>query len=54
MECVEVASGEAENKVVSEVRSGYRQSDKILRAAQVIVGKNVSEEVSAKGGSASG
>ena len=48
MECVDVASGETENKVVSEVRSGYRQSDKILRAAQVSVGKNGNQPASAE------
>jgi len=48
MECVDVASGETENKVVSEVRTGYRQSNRILRAAQVIVGKNGNQPASAE------
>ncbi len=45
MECIEVVdlpAGEAggeENKVVEEVQSGYRLHDKILRVAQVKVGK---------------
>lgn len=38
MECVEVVEGE-ENKVVEELQSGYRLHDKILRVAQVKVGK---------------
>jgi molecular chaperone GrpE len=38
MECVTTQAGE-ENKVVTEVRSGYMLNGKILRPAQVIVGK---------------
>lgn len=38
MECVEVAPGE-ENKVLKETRAGYIIEDKIIRPAQVIVGK---------------
>src|SRR3989344_1764489 len=38
MECVEVVDGE-ENLVVEEVLSGYRFRGKILRVAQVKVGK---------------
>ncbi|MEK7571084.1 MAG: nucleotide exchange factor GrpE [Patescibacteria group bacterium] len=38
MECLTVAEGE-ENKVLEEVRAGYQLHDKVLRAAQVIVGK---------------
>ncbi len=38
MECIEVVSGE-ENKVIEESLPGYRLHDKILRVAQVKVGK---------------
>ncbi len=38
MECIEVATGE-ENKVLKEVRPGYKMKDKIIRPAQVVVGK---------------
>jgi molecular chaperone GrpE len=39
MECVHVADGE-EGKVVEEVKLGYTLYDKVLRPAQVIVGKS--------------
>ena len=39
MECVELAESEADNRVVKEVRPGYRRGDKILRAARVVVGQ---------------
>lgn len=38
MECVDVKQGE-ENKVLAEARPGYRFKGKVLRAAQVVVGK---------------
>lgn len=38
MECVETREGEGD-KVLEEVRSGYIQFDKVLRPAQVVVGK---------------
>lgn len=38
MECVATEEGE-ENKVLEEVRSGYMLNDKVLRVAQVKVGK---------------
>jgi molecular chaperone GrpE len=40
MECIEVVGGE-ENKVIEEVRAGYRLYGKVLRVAQVKVGKNI-------------
>lgn len=43
MECVEVVSGE-KNKVIKEARAGYRFKGKILRVAQVAVGKEKLEE----------
>jgi len=39
MECVHVADGN-EGKVVEEIKAGYTLYDKILRPAQVIVGKS--------------
>ncbi|MDP3988220.1 MAG: nucleotide exchange factor GrpE [Candidatus Levybacteria bacterium] len=39
MECLDTTEGE-ENKVVEEVRAGYRIFDKVLRPAQVRVGKS--------------
>lgn len=39
MECIEVVEG-AENEVVEETLSGYRFRGKVLRVAQVKVGKN--------------
>lgn len=38
MECVKVEEGE-ENKILEELRAGYLIHDKVLRPAQVIVGK---------------
>lgn len=38
MECVEAKKGE-EGKVLSEVRAGYLLNEKVLRPAQVVVGK---------------
>lgn len=43
MECVEVVAGE-DNRVMDEVRPGYRFRDKILRVAQVKVGKSAIDE----------
>ncbi len=40
MECIEVVNGE-ENIVVEEVFAGYRLHDKIVRVAQVKVGKTM-------------
>lgn len=40
MECIEVVSG-PDNEVVEELLPGYRLHDKILRVAQVKVGKKV-------------
>lgn len=42
MECIEVVSG-SENEVVEEVLPGYRFRGKILRVAQVKVGKEKSD-----------
>ena len=39
MECITTESGE-ENKVLEEIRAGYMLYDKLLRPAQVKVGKN--------------
>lgn len=38
MECIEVVAGE-ENKVIEELLPGYKLHDKVLRVAQVKVGK---------------
>jgi len=38
MECIEIIEGE-EGKVIEEIRAGYMLYDKVLRAAQVKVGK---------------
>jgi molecular chaperone GrpE len=38
MECVTTTEGE-EGKVIEEIRPGYKLHDKILRVAQVVVGK---------------
>ncbi len=38
MEVISTAAGE-ENKVLQEVRAGYKIGDRVLRVAQVIVGK---------------
>jgi len=38
MECVETAEGK-DNQVIKELRSGYRLKGKIIRVAQVVVGK---------------
>lgn len=40
MECVTTADGE-DNKVLEEIRTGYMLGDKVLRPAQVKVGKEV-------------
>lgn len=48
MECVAVvedpsaSSGQAENKIIEEMRAGYMLNDKVLRPAQVKVGKKMS------------
>lgn len=39
MECVDVVSGDEENKVVEETRAGYRLKGRLLRAALVKVTK---------------
>lgn len=39
MECVEVVESDKENEVIGEVRPGYMIWDKIIRVAQVKVGK---------------
>jgi molecular chaperone GrpE len=44
MECITTAEGE-ENKVIEEIRSGYMLSDKVLRAAQVMVGSEREDQV---------
>ena len=44
MECIEVVGGK-ENEVVNEVLPGYRLRGKILRVAQVKVGKQLQKEV---------
>ncbi len=44
MECVEVVSGN-DNEVVEEVLPGYRLHGKVLRVAQVKVGKKPAESV---------
>jgi molecular chaperone GrpE (heat shock protein) len=38
MECVAIEEGD-ENKVLEEMRAGYMLNDKVLRPAQVKVGK---------------
>ncbi len=38
MECVTTEVGEAD-KVITELRTGYQMHDKVLRAAQVVVGR---------------
>ena len=42
MECVEVGQGE-EGKVLDEIRAGYKLGDRVLRVAQVKVGKTKGE-----------
>ena len=39
MDCVDVAESEKENEVIEELRAGYRLWDKVIRPAQVKVGK---------------
>ena len=39
MECIEVVEGDKDNEVAEEVRPGYMIGDKVLRVAQVKVGK---------------
>lgn len=41
MECVGTSDGE-DGKVLEDVRAGYMIHDKLLRPAQVLVGKNIS------------
>lgn len=43
MECIEVVEG-ADNKVVEEVLPGYRLHGKVLRVAQVKVGKEMTND----------
>lgn len=40
MECIEVVEGE-ENKVIEEVQAGYTLHQKVIRVAQVKVGRNM-------------
>ena len=40
MECIEVVEGE-ENMVITELRPGYTLHDKVIRVAQVKVGKKI-------------
>lgn len=44
MECVEVVEGKADEEVVEEVRPGYKLGDKIIRVAQVKVGKKTTDK----------
>ncbi len=44
MECVATVPGE-ENKVLEEIRIGYKKADKILRPAQVKVGKEQNSNI---------
>lgn len=39
MECVEVVESEKEDEIIGEVRAGYKLEDKVIRVAQVKVGK---------------
>lgn len=39
MECVEVVESDKEDEVIEEVRAGYKLEDKVIRVAQVKVGK---------------
>ncbi|MBI4991192.1 nucleotide exchange factor GrpE [Candidatus Gottesmanbacteria bacterium] len=41
MECVEVVESEKEDDVIEEVRAGYKLEDKVIRVAQVKVGKKI-------------
>lgn len=41
MECIEVIENDKDGEVLEEVRAGYFVYDKVLRAAQVKVGKKV-------------
>lgn len=41
MECVEVVESDKDNEVLEEVRPGYMIGDKVLRVAQVKVGKQM-------------
>lgn len=41
MECIEVIKSEKEDEVLEEVRTGYLLYDRVLRVAQVKVGKKV-------------
>jgi molecular chaperone GrpE len=43
MECCELVQGE-EEKIIEETRSGYKLNDKLLRCAQVKVGKKMQGE----------
>lgn len=44
MECITTEAGEA-NKVLAEIRAGYMLNDKVLRPAQVTVGKGKENNV---------
>lgn len=48
MECIDVVSGEEENRVVEEVRKGYMLNGIIIRPAQVKVGKKSLDEKAEK------
>lgn len=41
MECIEVEESEEDNIVLSELRSGYIMGEKVIRVAQVKVGKTM-------------
>ena len=45
MECIEVVESDKEDEVVEEIRTGYTMSGKVLRVAQVKVGKKKLEKV---------
>lgn len=42
MECVEVVVSDKEDEVIEEVRAGYKLADRVIRVAQVKVGKKKS------------
>lgn len=42
MECIEVVGDSKEDDVIKELRAGYKLADKVIRVAQVKVGKKIS------------
>lgn len=48
MECIEVVKSDKENEVLEEVRTGYKLKERILRVAQVKVGKKKIEQKAEK------